>query len=110
MYKRQGDISGIEIPYCAPDRTHIFHQYTIRVLDGRRDALQKFLKERGIGTQVYYPLPLHLQPCFQHLGYKEGGLPESERASREVLSLPMFPELTAEEQDYVVNAIAKFEG
>ena len=102
------DIPGIEIPYRAPDRTHIFHQYTIRVLNGRRDALQKHLKEQGVGTQVYYPLPLHLQPCFRHLGYKEGDLPESERASREVLSLPMFPELTAEEQDYVVQKICEF--
>jgi len=103
-----GDIKDLAIPYRAPDRTHIFHQYTIRVLDGRRDVLREFLKERGIGTQVYYPLPLHLQPCFRHLGYKEGDLPESERASREVLSLPMFPELTEEEQGYVVQAIKAF--
>jgi len=102
------DVPGVEIPFRAPDRTHIFHQYTIRVLSGRRDALQKHLREKGIGTQVYYPLPLHLQPCFRHLGYKEGDLPESERASREVLSLPMFPELTEEEQDYVVQAVKAF--
>ena len=103
-----GDIPGIEIPYCAPDRTHIFHQYTIRVLSGQRDALQKHLKEKGIGTQVYYPLPLHLQPCFRHLGYKEGDLPESERASREVLSLPMFPELREEEVAFVVREVANW--
>ena len=102
------DVPGVEIPFRAPDRTHIFHQYTIRVLSGRRDALQKNLSEQGVGVQVYYPLPLHLQPCFRHLGYKEGDLPESERASREVLSLPMFPELTEEEQDYVVQAIKAF--
>ena len=102
------DVPGVEIPFRAPDRTHIFHQYTIRVLSGRRDALQKHLSEKEIGTQVYYPLPLHLQPCFRHLGYKEGDLPESERASREVLSLPMFPELTEEEQDYVVQAVKAF--
>jgi dTDP-4-amino-4,6-dideoxygalactose transaminase len=105
-----GDFDGLVLPYRAPNRTHIFHQYTIRVLAGKRDALRTFLAKRGIGTEVYYPLPLHLQPCFRYLGYKEGDLPESERACREVLSLPMFPELTNEEQDYVVNAIKCFLG
>jgi dTDP-4-amino-4,6-dideoxygalactose transaminase len=101
-------IEGLAVPYKAPDRTHIYHQYTIRVLGGRRDALQKHLKEHGIGTEIYYPLPLHLQPCFQHLGYREGQLPESERASREVLSLPMFPELTEKEQGYIIAAVRDF--
>jgi dTDP-4-amino-4,6-dideoxygalactose transaminase len=99
------DVQGIEIPYRAPDRTHIFHQYTIRVLDGRRDELHDFLKEQGIGTFIYYPLPLHLQECFQELGHSEGDLPQSELASQEVLSLPVFPELTEEEQDYVIKQI-----
>jgi len=98
------------LPYRALNRTHIFHQYTIRVLAGKRDALRTFLAERGIGTEVYYPFPLHLQPCFRYLGYKEGDLPESEQACREVLSLPMFPELTNEEQDYVVQNIQAFFG
>jgi len=102
------DVHGIEVPYRAPDRTHIFHQYTIRVLNGKRDVLQKYLKEHGIGTFVYYPLPLHLQECFQDLGYKNGDLPESEHASQEVLSLPVFPELTEEEQEYVVEQIKGF--
>lgn len=101
-------LKGLTVPYRAPERTHIYHQYTIRVLGGRRDALQKFLKEHGISTEIYYPLPLHLQPCFAHLGYREGQLPESERASREVLSLPIFPELTMEEQEQVIKAIQKF--
>lgn len=101
-------LKGLTVPYRAPERTHIYHQYTIRVLGGRRDALQKFLKEHGISTEIYYPLPLHLQPCFAHLGYREGQLPESERASREVLSLPIFPELTMEEQERVIKAIQKF--
>jgi len=104
------DVHGIEVPYRAPDRTHIFHQYTIRVLNGKRDALQKYLKEHGIGTFVYYPLPLHLQECFQDLGYKNGDLPESERASQEVLSLPVFPELTEEEQEFVIHNIRTFFG
>ncbi len=101
-------LEGLTVPYQAPDRTHIYHQYTIRVLGGRRDALQKHLKEHGIGTEIYYPLPLHLQPCFAHLGYREGQLPESERASREVLSLPIFPELTEEEREYIIRTIKGF--
>lgn len=102
------DIEGIKLPHRAPNRTQIFHQYTVRVPGGKRDALRAYLAERGIGTEVYYPLPLHLQPCFRHLGYREGDLPESERASREVLSFPMFPELTDEELEYVAGAIKRF--
>jgi len=101
-------VPGIVTPHRAPDRTHIFHQYTLRVTDGKRDALASHLKNLGIGTMVYYPGPLHLQECFAHLGYHKGDFPESERASREVLSLPMFPEMTTEEQDRVVAAIRKF--
>lgn len=101
-------IDGLIIPYKAPDRTHIYHQYTVRVLGGRRDALQKFLKEHGIGTEIYYPLPLHLQPCFAHLSYKEGQLPESERASRDVLSLPIFPELQDENINFIINTVRMF--
>lgn len=102
------DVCGIETPYQAPDRTHIFHQYTLRVKNGQRDALRQHLKEQGIGTSIYYPLPLHLQECFQDLGYKEGNLPISEEASREVLSLPVFPELAQEEQDQVIQQIRVF--
>jgi len=98
----------IKLPFRAPNRIHVFHQYTIRVLEGKRDALRDFLYEQGIGTEIYYPWPLHTQPCFGYLGYKEGDLPESERASREVLSLPIFPELKEEEQDYVVEKIKEF--
>jgi dTDP-4-amino-4,6-dideoxygalactose transaminase len=98
-------LEGIKRPYRAPGRTHIFHQYTIRVSGGLRDKLQCHLSARGIGTAVYYPLPLHRQECFLHLGYREGELPESERAAREVLSLPMFPELAEEEVGYVVTQI-----
>lgn len=104
------DVDGIELPYCAADRSHIFHQYTIRVKNGRRDELRTHLKEQGIGTSIYYPRPLHLQECFQDLGYKEGDLPNSEEASHEVLSLPVFPELTGEEQEHVVKVIQMFDG
>ena len=102
------DVPGVEVPYRAPERSHIFHQYTIRVSNGRRDELRDFLKEQGIGTFVYYPLPLHLQECFKGLGYKEGDLPQSELASQEVLSLPVFPELAEKEQNYVVDQIRRF--
>jgi dTDP-4-amino-4,6-dideoxygalactose transaminase len=86
--------------------SHVFHQYVIRA--ERRDELCKFLAARGIGTEVYYPTPLHLQPVFSYLGYQPGDLPESERAAKEVLALPMFPELTEDEQKLVVLGIAEF--
>ena len=87
---------------------HIYHQYVIRT--PRRDALQKHLAHREIGSAIYYPLGLHEQKCFEHLGYKAGDLPETERAARESLALPMFPELRREMQREVVNAIAEFFG
>jgi dTDP-4-amino-4,6-dideoxygalactose transaminase len=90
----------------SPHAFHVFHQYVIRAQ--RRDELRKFLSDRKIGTEVYYPIPLHLQPCFAYLGYTAGDLPESERAAREVLALPMFPELTEAEQKCVVESIAEF--
>jgi dTDP-4-amino-4,6-dideoxygalactose transaminase len=89
---------------------HIVHCYTVRVPEGRRDALKKHLDERGIGSAVYYPLPLHLQDAWKDLGMKEGSLPHSERAAREVLSLPMFAEMRDEEIDAVVDGIASFYG
>jgi dTDP-4-amino-4,6-dideoxygalactose transaminase len=103
-----GGLEGLVLPHRAPDCTHVFHQYTVQVLGGQRDALRAHLARRGIGTGVYYPLPLHLQPCFSDLGYREGSLPESERASRVVLSLPMFPTLTLQEQEYVASEIKTF--
>ncbi len=90
----------------VPEKGHVFHQYVIRAQ--KRDALRKFLNEREIQTGVYYPLPLHLQTCFRYLGYRQGDFPESERASREVLALPIYPELSREAQQYVVQTIQDF--
>jgi dTDP-4-amino-4,6-dideoxygalactose transaminase len=103
-----GNIPGITVPYVDPANDCIFNQYTLRV--ERRDELQAHLKEQGIGTAIYYPLPLHLQPCFSYLGYKEGACPESEKAAKQVLSIPIFPELTRQQQDRVIGAIRAFYG
>lgn len=102
------DVPEVVPPYIDPANESIFNQYTIRV--PRRDALKDHLKAKGIGHSVYYPLPLHLQPCFAYLGYKEGSCPESERAAREVVSLPVFPELTRAQLDEVVAAVRGFFG
>jgi len=98
----------IQTPYVSPENESIFNQYTLRVPGGRRDALQAALKDAGVGSSIYYPLPLHLQPCFAYLGYREGQCPESERAAREVLSLPIFPELTRAQLDTVVAEVLRF--
>ncbi|MHB1611482.1 MAG: DegT/DnrJ/EryC1/StrS family aminotransferase [Sulfobacillus sp.] len=101
-------VSEIVCPITPEGFVHVFHQYTIRA--SRRDALAAYLKEQGIGTTVYYPLSLHLQPVFKDLGYKAGDFPHSETAQETVLSLPMFPELLDSEVDQVVQAIAAFYG
>jgi dTDP-4-amino-4,6-dideoxygalactose transaminase len=106
--ERLGDIEGITIPQVKPENESIFNQYTIRVLDGRRDELQAFLREREVGSSIYYPVPLHLQECFAYLGYGEGDFPVSEQAAKEVLSLPVFPELTGEQKEHVVKSIRAF--
>jgi dTDP-4-amino-4,6-dideoxygalactose transaminase len=105
---RLGQAGAISTPYVEPGNESIFNQYTLRVAEGKRDALQAFLKTRGIGTSIYYPLPLHLQPCFAYLGYKAGEFPESERAAKEALSLPIFPELTRQQLDEVVAGVQAF--
>jgi len=100
------DLDGVITPYVDPNNTSIFNQYTIRA--ERREALQAHLNEKKIGNYVYYPLPLHLQPCFAYLGYKEGACPEAERAAKEVVSLPVYPELTRSQLDEVVSAVRGF--
>ena len=98
--------SPIRLLARTPEATHVFHQYVICAT--RRDELRQFLAERKIGSEIYYPLPLHLQPVFSYLGLKEGDLPVAEQAAREVLALPMFPELTEAEIGRVVDAIGEF--
>ncbi len=106
LFERAGLLDYVTLPYVDPHNRHVFNQYVIRVK--KRDALRRFLSERGIGTEIYYPLPLHLQKCFSGLGYRRGDFPESERASRQTLSLPVYPELTPKRQSYVVKAVADF--
>jgi len=98
--------SQIGLPQVAPGHRHIFNQYVIRV--PRRDALKAFLGESGIGTEIYYPVPLHLQKCFAYLGHSPGDFPVSERAALETLALPIYPELEPAQLQYVVDTIANF--
>jgi len=93
-------------PHIEEHNFSIYNQYVIRA--ERRDELKSFLKEAGIGTEIYYPLPLHLQKCYEHLGHREGDFAETERAAAESLAIPVFPELTEEQQRYVVEQIAEF--
>ncbi len=104
--KALADVSQVCTPVVEAGNEPIFHQYTLRV--ERRDELQAHLKGQGVGNAVYYPVPLHLQNCFSHLGYKRGRLPGAERAAGEVISLPIYPELTRDQIDYVVDTIRGF--
>jgi dTDP-4-amino-4,6-dideoxygalactose transaminase len=104
--ERFGAVGAVTTPAVDPANEHIFHQYTLRV--PRRGQLLEHLKARGIGCAVYYPLALHLQPCFGFLGYRPGSLPVSEAATAEVISLPVYPELTGDQQDAVVGAVRDF--
>jgi dTDP-4-amino-4,6-dideoxygalactose transaminase len=97
---------GIVLPHEVSGTRHVWHQYVIRAT--RRDALREFLSARSIGSEVYYPVPLHMQEALKSLGYAKGSFPEAERAAREVLALPIFPELREDEQQTVVAAIAEF--
>ncbi len=99
-------VHGLVLPHEVPGTHHVWHQYVIRTC--RRDALRTFLSIRNIGSEIYYPVPLHLQEALKGLGYKQGDFPEAERAAREVLALPIFPELREDEQQTVVAAIAEF--
>lgn len=98
---------GLRAPFIRENVRHIFHQYVVRV-PAHRDALVAHLQAHGVGVKIYYPVPLHLQECFGYLGYREGALPEAERAARETLALPIYPELRLEQQQYVVDVLSRF--
>jgi dTDP-4-amino-4,6-dideoxygalactose transaminase len=100
-------VKGITLPQTAPWTTrHVFNQYIIRIHDGKRQKVWDALKKADIGCDVYYPIPLHLQPCFEYLGLKKGDFPESEKAADETLAIPIYPDLTVEQKKYVAATIA----
>ena len=105
-FARAGLGDRVRTPVAMPGYRHIYNQYIVRVAD--RDRLRSHLGDHGIGSEIYYPVPLHLQKCFAYLGGKEGDCPESERAARETLALPIYPELSAEQLQYVVDTVAQF--
>lgn len=100
----------LTLPPTLADRRHVWNQYIVRVPEGRRDALRTHLSQKKIGSEIYYPVPLHNQPCFAYLGVRPGSLPETDRAAAETIALPIFPELTPGEQALVVQEIAAFFG
>jgi dTDP-4-amino-4,6-dideoxygalactose transaminase len=110
LFRQAGLVETIRLPEVVDTtpgiRSHIYNQFVIRT--PKRDALREFLTSEGVGTEIYYPVPFHLQECFSDLGYKAGDFPESERAARETLALPVYPELTPDQQAYVVDCIAAF--
>jgi dTDP-4-amino-4,6-dideoxygalactose transaminase len=108
LFAARGLDRVLALPVAGSNCRHVWNQYVVHVPDGRRDALRAWLSDRKIGTEIYYPVPLHLQACFSGLGYGPGSLPQSERAALETLALPIFPELTADEQRTVVEAIGAF--
>ncbi|MBK9153671.1 MAG: DegT/DnrJ/EryC1/StrS family aminotransferase [Chloracidobacterium sp.] len=108
LFAEKGLNEHVSAPNERPDGRHIYNQFVVRVAEDVRDRLRAFLAENGVGTDIYYPVPLHLQECFAFLGYSAGDLPEAERASRETLALPVYPELRTEQQEYVVDKIAEF--
>jgi len=110
LFAEHGLAGHVVVPGNEPRGRHVWNQFVVRVAEGRRDELRAHLASRGVGTEIYYPVPCHLQQCFKHLGWQKGDLPETERAADETLALPIFPELTEAEQRTVVGRIAEFFG
>ena len=109
-YDENLNVPGIKKPVISYKRNcHIYNQYVISVQD-RRDELREFLRENNIGTEVYYPVPFHEQECLRELGYRKGDFPRSEYAARHTIALPVYPELTTQMQDYVIEKIGEFYG
>jgi dTDP-4-amino-4,6-dideoxygalactose transaminase len=98
----------VTVPGDESRGRHVWNQFVVRISGGQRDALRTHLAKCGVGTEIYYPVPLHLQKCFAHLGWGVGDLPETEKAALETLALPIYPELQAIEQETVVGRIAEF--
>jgi len=107
--ERFAGCDGVVTPYVEPYNRMIYNQYVVRI-PGKRDAVQAHLNEKKIGNMIYYPVPLHLQECFADIGCKKGDFPRSEQAAREVLALPIYPELTRVQQDEVVAAVLEVVG
>lgn len=108
LFTDAGLTEQVSLPYERDNVRHIYNQYVVRVPAEERDRLRAFLTEAEIGTDIYYPVPLHLQECFEYVGYRAGDLPESERAAAETLALPIYPELSQSMQEYVVQKIGEF--
>ena len=107
LMKQHGISEMVSAPSSTEGSAHVWNQFTIRISGGGRDAVRSQLAEKNIGSEIYYPIPLHEQACFKYLGYDKGSLPVTERAAAEVLSLPIFPELTLAEQEYTVESLAE---
>jgi dTDP-4-amino-4,6-dideoxygalactose transaminase len=106
LFARAGLLDAVTVPIEPADRRHIYNQFVLRT--PRRDELRAFLRSRGVGTEIYYPHPFHLQPCFANLGYRRGAFPDAERAAAESMALPIYPELQPAELEQVVATIAEF--
>ena len=106
LFRAAGLDEAVRLPIEPPDRLHIFNQFVIRTAD--RDGLKRHLDQNGIGNEIYYPVPFHLQPCFANLGYRQGSFPHAERAAQESLAIPVYGELTLDQQEAVVSAIGQF--